>query len=73
MPFMFASVLSLLWGLCPEGVLSVQARVAVQIVGYNKIHMGLSVDKDNRFSKKVEKKLLVSMGSSSKMKVVGSS
>ena len=41
-PFMFAYLLSIFWDLTPDGILTTQSGVAIQIVGYNKIRLGLS-------------------------------
>ena len=41
-PFMFAYLLSIFSDLTPDGILTTQPGVAIQIVGYNKIRLGLS-------------------------------
>ena len=41
-PFMFAYLLSIFWDLTPDGILTTPSGVAIQVVGYNKIRLGLS-------------------------------
>ena len=53
--FLFSYVLAMFWEHKPEGVLKVSSGVAIQVVGFNKIRVGLSKESNALFSEQLEK------------------